>query len=271
VTPRYLADRLPGVRRLHFLLACAALTLPLGGCATFWDEAFSRERDLGAYFNPPDPLIVIRDSTDGERRAKALASLREPVQKGGNAQDQEAYLQILTTAARTDRDPLCRLGAIQALGHFTDPRAARALEEVYQQTKLPFTQDFNTMIRQTALTALEKTGNDASLQLLILVARQPGPAQDASSADRRQTQDEKLIAIRALGKYHQPECIETLVYILESEKDAALRDRANQSLRAVTGKNLPPDPQVWRTALAGQPVNPATSPGVIERVSGWFK
>src|SRR5260221_1505971 len=211
VTPRYLANRLPGVRRLHLLLACAALALPLGGCATFWDEAFSRERDLGAYFHPADPLVVIRDSTDGERRAKALASLREPAQTHGNAQDQEAYLQILTTAARTDRDPLCRLGALQALGHFKDTRAARALEEVYKQTKLPFTQDFNTMIRQTALTSLEKTGDDGSRQLLILIARQPGPAQDASSADRRQTQDEKLIAIRALAKYRQPDCVDTLV------------------------------------------------------------
>src|SRR3981081_3263131 len=92
VTPRYLADRRPGVRRLHFLLACAALALPLGGCATFWDEAFSRERDLGAYFRPPDPLIVTRDPTDGERRAKALASLREPALKSGDAQEQETYL-----------------------------------------------------------------------------------------------------------------------------------------------------------------------------------
>jgi hypothetical protein len=271
VTPRYLADRLPTARRLYCVLACAALGLATGGCASFWDEALSRERDLHGYFHPPDPLVVIRETTDGERRARALASLKEPAQHGGTAQDQDAFLKILTTAAATDRDPLCRLGALQALGHFKDPRAARALEDVYKQTKLPFTQDFNSTIRQTALRALEKAGDDNSRQLLILIARQPGPSQDASSTDRRQTQDEKLIAIRALGKYHQPECIETLVYILETEKDVALRDRANQSLCTVTGKNLPADGQVWRAELTGHPTGVAQQPNVIERVTGWLK
>ena len=256
--------------RLHAVLPATMLALSAGGCASFWDEAFSRERDLHGYFNPPDAMTVIRESTDGERRAKAMASLREPTQHGGSAQDQEVCIQILTTAARADRDPLCRLGALQALAHFKDPRAAATLEEVYKQTKLPFTQDFNTMLRQTALRSLEKVGSENSRQLLILVARQPSPAHDASSVDRQQTQDEKLIAIRALGQYHQPECIETLVYILESEKDIALRNRAHESLQAATGRHLPPEAQVWRAALAGQPVNDQT-PNLIQRVSGWFK
>jgi hypothetical protein len=254
---------------------CAAAALVLialsnGGCASFWDEVFSRERDLTGYFNPPNPLIVIHDSTDGERRAKALASLREPASNSGSSQDQETYLQILTTAARTDRDPYCRLGAIQALGHFKDPRAARALEEVYQQTKLPFTQDFNAMIRQTALRSVEKIGDPNSRRLLVLVARQPSPAQDASSADRQQQLDEKLIAIRALAKYHEQECIETLLYVLESDRDVAVRDCAHQSLQASTGKTLPAEPQVWRDAIAGRPVN-VQEPSMIQRVSGWVR
>ena len=49
---------------------------------------------------------------------------------------------------------MCRLGAIQALGHFQDPRAAVALREVFEQTvKLPFTQDFNSL----ALTGTSST------------------------------------------------------------------------------------------------------------------
>jgi HEAT repeat protein len=256
-------------RRLIYLLTAACMTLSGSGCASFWDEVFSRERDLNGYFRPPNPLVVIHDSTDGERRAQAMAALREPAQRGGNQHDQDTYIEILTTAARNDRDPYCRLGAIQALGHFKDPRAAKALEEAFQ-AKQPFTQDFNAMIRQTALRSLEKIGSEASCQMLILVARQPGPTQDAASIDRQQTQDEKLIAIRALGQYHQPECIETLVYILESERDVALRDRAHQSLRSATGKNLPAEPEVWRAALAGQPVN-ELQPNLIERVSEWLK
>jgi hypothetical protein len=255
--------------RLLSFLACTALTVPAWGCASFWDEAFSRERDLRGYFSPANPLVVIHDSTDGERRAKALASLQEPAQHGGNAKDQDTYLLILTTAATSDRDPLCRLGAIQALGHFKDPRAARALEDTFQQ-KLPFTQDFNAMLRQQALRALEKTGDPEARKLLILVAREPGPALDAPSADRQQQQDERLVAIRALSKYRQPECIETLMYLLETEKDGALRDRAHQSLQTATGKTLPPDAQAWRASLAGQPIDTAAQPSLINRVSGWF-
>jgi hypothetical protein len=265
VTPRYLADPRHGTRRLPLVLAWIALALPAAGCAAFWDEALSRERDLGGYFRPPDPLVVIRDSTDGERRAKALASLREPT----NDKDHEVYVQILTTAARTERDPLCRLGAISALGYFKDPRAAATVKEIFT-SKLAYTAEFNSMIRQTALRSLEKIGSDDSRELMILVARSPGPAQNATSRDSQQTQDEKLIAIRALGKYRQPECIDTLVYILETEKDAALRERANQSLQTATGKHLPAEAQAWRAALAGQPVNPA-QPNVVERVTGWFK
>jgi HEAT repeat protein len=258
------------MRRLYLLLACVALALPVGGCASFWDEALSRERDLHGYFTPPDPLIVIRDSTDGERRAKALASLREPAQRGGNPQDQEAYVQILTTAATTDRDPLCRLGAIQALGRFKDPRAAKTLDDIFLQTKMPFTQDFISAIRLTALHALEKIDSDQARQRLILVARQPEPAPDAPSADRRQTQDEKLIAIRALGKGRQNEALDTLVAILDTEKDGALRECAHRSLETATGKTLPPDAAVWRAELSGQPTGVA-QPNFIERVSGWWR
>jgi hypothetical protein len=248
----------------------AFLLMAANGCATFWDEAFSRERDLHGYFRPPDPLVVIRDSSDGERRARAMASLQEPLQKGGTQKDQDVYIEILTAAARTDRDPLCRLGAIQGLSHFKDPRAARALVEVYEQGVPPFTPEFNTLIRQQALRGVEKTGDPDGGKFFIRVARMPGPAGDAPSADHQQTQDEKLIAIRALALYRDKECVETLVYLLEKEKDAALRGRVHQSLQTVTGKHLPPDAQAWRAELSGRPLTVAAQPTWIEWVSGWF-
>ena len=255
--------------RLGSLAFAALVLLSANGCASFWDEVFSRERDIGAYFKPPDPLVVIRDSTDGERRAKALAALHEPLQKGGTQKDQEVYLEILTTAAKTDRDPLCRLGAIQGLSHFKDPRAARVLVEVYEQSTPPFTPDFNTMIRQQALRGVEKTGDPEGGAFFVRVARMPGPAGDVPSADRQQTQDEKLVAIRALAPYRTPECVETLIFLLEREKDAALRDRAHQSLETATGKHLPPEAQAWRSALEGRPLQ-YEEPSFINRVTGWF-
>ena len=163
-----------------------------------------------------------------------------------------------------------RLGAIQALGRFKDPRAAKTLDDIFLQTKLPFTQDFISTIRLTALHALEKIDSDQARQRLILVARQPEPAADAPSSDRRQTQDEKLIAIRALGKYRRSETLDTLVTILDTEKDGALRECAHRSLELATGKTLPAESAVWRAELAGQPTGVA-QPNFIERVSGWWK
>ncbi len=102
-------------------------------------------------------------------RAKALAALREPAQRGGSQQDQDKFIQILTTAAVSDHDPYCRLGAIQALGYFKDPRG-QGVDEVMKGNQ-PFTDDFKAMIRQTSLRSLVKIGNDDARRVLVLVAQ----------------------------------------------------------------------------------------------------
>jgi hypothetical protein len=245
----------------------------LSGCAGFWEELMSNERDW-AYItghNKPDPLVVIRDSNDGFRRAQALGELKEPLQNGGNARDQEAILAILGKAAKDEYEPYCRLAAIRTLGRFHDPRAARTLEEVYRQRPLPFTPEINSLIRKESLVALENTHDPQAQKLMILVARQPGPPPDASLTDRQQTQDEKTVAIRALGKYREAECADALKFVLKTEKDIALRHRALQSLGEVTGKNWPESYDAWQIAeVQPQPGNPNGN-YFIQLVSGVFK
>lgn len=267
----------------------AALCFMLGmsaGCATFWDEALSHERDW-AYITgigKPPPLVVIRDNadgapnSDGHRRAQAFGALREPLQNGGNAEDQAAYLNILGAAAKRDSEPLCRLAAVRALGKFKDPRAARVLEEVYQlPTRRPgvpddgnvlfFTADINSMVRKEALVALEQSHDDEARHLLMGVARGPGPAPTADLGDRQQTQDEKIVAIRALRHYRHPECVETLKYVLRTEKDIALRDRAVQSLEETTGKRWPIELAAWQK---GEPDPLPRNDGFIQTVTGFL-
>ncbi|MBI3411002.1 MAG: HEAT repeat domain-containing protein [Planctomycetes bacterium] len=248
------------------LLGSAALFLGLSGCAGLWDEITSNNRDLKGYFFKPDPLQVIRESNDGAKRGDALSSLREPLQNGGTQKDQDAYINILTAAATVDREPLCRLGAIHALSAFKDPRAAQVLEEAYTR-RLSFGPELNGIIRQQTLEAIGKIGNPDSRHLLIRVARQPSGAVDASLIDQQQTQDERLTAIRALSRYKQADAIETLVYIMETERDLAYKDRTVESLRIATGKNLPPDPKAWRDLMAGGG-NVAPEPNFIQRVVG---
>ena len=255
----------------------ACLLLAAAGCASFWDEVISHERDwsYATGWGRPNPLVVIRENADrtpnadGVRRAQALSQLKEPLQTGGNAKEQQLYLEILGIAAKEDSEPLCRLAAIRSLGKFHDPRAARTLEDVYQQQKLPFTQDNNSMIRKEAIVALENTRDPEARHLLIRVARQPGPPATADLTDRQQTQDEKIVAIRALGKYRQQECADALAHVLRSEKDVALRGRAVQSLEESTGKKWPLAYEAWQREdvrpLPGEP-----NSEFIQRVSGWM-
>lgn len=253
-----------GARRWTAALSLLALC----GCASWWEEVTSSERDW-AYLGfkaRPDPLDVARTSHDGARRAQALRELREPARNGGSPQDQETTLNVLVQAARADREPLCRLAAIRALGGFQDPRAARALEEIYQQPQVGFTPEFNTMIRQQSLVSLERSADPEARHLLIRVARQPGPSTRADSADFQQTQDEKLIAVRALGKYKQRECVEALAFVLKTEKDVALRDRARESIQLATGRDVPDDPNLLRADLLLAPAPP--QPSLIQRVTG---
>jgi hypothetical protein len=260
----------PWMRRvLPAQIGAACLLLAVSGCANFWDEVMSNERDMdyAVPWRRPDPLVVLSKSTDGVRRQQALVELKEPLQHDGNAKDQEVVLKILADAAREDREPTSRLAAIGNLGKWKDARAARILEEVYQQPKLPFTADLNSMIRQQALLALEKSHDPESRHLLVRVARQPGPSREANLTDRQQTQDEKLIAIRALGKYKDPECFEALKYVMRNEKDVALRDCALASLVESTNKKWPDKREAWQA----DNVQPIGDPdGVIQRVGAWL-
>jgi hypothetical protein len=237
------------------------------GCVSFWDDVTSRNFHVKDLWTKEDPLVVLRDSSDGHKRSRALAKLQESTQHGGTREEQELYVKILTKSAAEDRDPLCRLGAIRALGTYKDARAARCLEDVYQQ-RLPFTPELNTVIRQQALASLVQTGNADARSLLIRVARSPSGPVESSLTDRQQTQDERLTAVRGLAKYTQYDAIETLVHILDTEKDVALHDRAYESLKAATGKNLPDDSKAWRDLMQNpQMANKDTN--VLERVMFW--
>jgi hypothetical protein len=257
--------------------ACTgALLLSACGCASFWDEVTSREFEFkNLWSKPPEPLVVLRDSTDNHRKAEALARLQEPLTHGGTREQQEIYIQILTRAALNEnkgqfepmsRDPLCRLSAIRVLGEYRDPRAIPVLEKAYLDAN-PFAPEMNAMLRQQALASLEKTGNPEARHLLIQAARQPGASAVSSQTERQYILDEKLAAVRALSKFTNYEAVDTLVYLLETDKDVAVRHCAHQSLKTATKKNLPEDPKAWRDMLArGPEATPDT--GVIQRVTG---
>jgi HEAT repeat protein len=246
------------VRRM---CCAAALLLPAGcGVHNFWDTVTSRDLTWHEkLWAREDPLETVRLSSDGAKRGKALAKLRDPRDQA----TRESYLQILTTAALDDAEPMCRLGAIRALGSYRDPRAVRVLEQVYQ-ARLPFIPEHTSIIRQQTLAALEEIGIPEARETLVLAAKQPGS--QGSSLERQQIIDERLQAIRALRRFKDYASADALMHVLETEKDVALRHRATESLQELTGKNLPAEARAWREAFNQQNVDVAGRDSVIDRV-----
>jgi hypothetical protein len=250
-----------GRRRALGVAGAAALLLSLSGCASTWDDITSRDFQVGHLFSKPDPLVVLRDSSDGNERHKALAALREPLAEGGTQHDQDIVLEILRKSAVGDDHPLCRMAAIRALGRFKDPRAAEIIENAYLQ-KPAFGDEMACLIRQQCLKSLTETGGPVAERCLILVAKEP-PA-SGSNPDKQETLDRRLLAVRGLSKFKDPVAAETLLQVLRTDKDIALRDRAYESLVACTGKDLPADSPQWDVAVR----QPAAAPADIQPTGG---
>lgn len=236
----------------------AIVNVALAGCGHghFWDDVTRNDLTMDQRFKSmwehPDPLVVLRDSQDGDLRARALRSLQEPKAHGGSDKEQETVVTILVNTAKGDSQPLCRLSAIQTLGHFKDPRAAQALVDAYYKATF-FAPETATVIQCEALKSLGETKDPAGLDLLTRVVRAPKPALDVPDADKQQEKDRRIAAARALGNFHDQRAEESLVYLMKTEKDVALRDRAYDSLVQATGKKLANDPKAWEQLMAGEP------------------
>jgi HEAT repeat protein len=244
--------------------------LGLSGCANFWDNVTSREFKFDSLFVKSNPLLELRDSTDGDHRARALRSIYEPLRFGGTVADQEAMLKILNTAASTEKQPLCRLAAIQSLGRFQDPRAVQGLTDAFYNAS-SFSPETTTVIRCQALSALGQTKNPAAIELLARVVREP-PA-EGPDHDKQQALDVRIAAAKSLSNFTNFQATDALVRVLETEKDVALRDRAHESLQTATGKKLPPDAKAWDELLheaGGQPA-PDTRPKILQAAARWFE
>ncbi len=256
--------------RSRGLQLAALLCVGLCGCSGTWEELSRKDISFGQrcqniWSAAPDPMVVLRDSKDGDDRAKALRQLKEPLQNGGTAKDQDTVLSILVISAQTDSQPVCRVASIQALGKFKDPRAVSALVDAYYKATT-FTSDTATVIQCNVLTALGETHNAAAVDLLTRVVRAPDSALDAAGDDKQQELDRRLAAARALGQFSHYHAAESLLTVLKTEKDVGLRQTAHDSLVASTGKDLGYDPSAWDKLLNKHAYDaPVPKPGTPEK------
>jgi hypothetical protein len=265
----------------------ALATCGLSGCAGTYDLVTSqqfKDRPFHTLFHRDDPMEVLETVEEGDDRVRAMRDVKEPKQGGGTAADQDRLIAILQAGATTDRRPLCRLAAVDALSRFEDPRVGPILIAAYRNAPYDappvpgqpapvtpagafagvkgavsnFTPDTVTTIQCHVLTALGKHRSVDGLKLLVgVVSARSGakpavqPAGGVSAADTPFTSetdrlDVRLAAIRALGQYeNEPTAVQALVAILRDEKDVALRGRAHESLVTITGQDLEPDAKAW--------------------------
>src|SRR5262249_32603501 len=101
------------------------------GCANLWDQVTDHNFEISQLWNKANPYLVLKDSSDGTMRARALRTLHEPSQNYGSLADQDTIVKILTAAAVTEHTAVARMAAIETLGKFKDPRAADALIAAY--------------------------------------------------------------------------------------------------------------------------------------------
>lgn len=227
------------------------LVIATTGCAGMWDEVTSREFRLKNVFSNPDPYTVVKDSTDGDARAKAYRRITEPRASGGSEIQQDETLKMLASAASTEKQSLCRLAAIQSLGRFKDPRAVPAIITAYQSAD-QMAPDVATAIKCQAVTALGETKQKDALPFLAQVARAKSTL-EMNDRDRQFNRDVQSAAVRSLKNFKDsPEAADLALAVLSKEKDVAICDRAKEAYVAITGK----EPVIERSPPANPNANP---------------
>jgi hypothetical protein len=109
------------------------------------------------------------------------------------------------------------------------------------------------------------------VELLVRVLKEP-PVEGASE-DKQAKLDERIVAARSLKYFKDYQATQALAGVLQTDQDVALRDRATESLRDITGKNLPADYQQWSAFLSKPDAleKDKTSGGVLSLVGWWTK
>jgi HEAT repeat protein len=245
----------PGRRLPLWALLAGLLLGASAGCnGPVWDEITSREYHFKDVFKPkPLPLEVLKESPDGDARARAFRALGERDWDAAEPQEREAILAILTTAVVNEHQSVARLEAIKVLARFNDPRAARALTDAYYKaTRFPL--ETAQVLMCQSLTGLGQTGHPDAIELLASVVREPPiDPRDVTQAQRQN--DRKIAAARALGHFDEYQATEALLDVLRTAPPSyvALRNRANDSLQHITHQDFPPDAMVWADYLHASP------------------
>jgi len=253
----------PGLLLRNVVLV--VLTGTPSGCAHFWDDVKACNEkgewfDVGYKFDlmwnqGGPPLKILAESQDGDLRRRALMRLTEP----SDAKEREHYITILSTAARSERDAICRLAAVQQLATYSDPRATQALVDAYPVPANA--SDMGGMVQIAIVDSLGKRKDPAAMDTLV------------QALDPKNRDDLRAAGAQALGRFPNYKSAEALLASLKQEKNTAVRHASHASLVKLTGRDLPPDAAAWeqafqQAATRGEPL--AKDQNMFLKLASWW-
>jgi len=176
----------------------------------------------------PRPLgarVVELENENPDVRRKAV----EAVAKSGKTETVPSLGRLLCLVARNDRDAMVRSAAVQALGDVNGEGVLETLSEVLARDENPY-------VRTDAAEALGRHAAPETARALV------GVMQSDSSVDVR------LAAEDALRNFKDRSAAEALVNGL-GKSDVAEVQKCWESLRYMTGQDLPREPAAWDAFL----------------------
>jgi HEAT repeat protein len=199
-------------------LAMAALVLA-GGCGG---------QRIKEWLSPTPTVVLIgrlRSEQSDERReaAHAVAADRE-------ARKDPSVVQIFCLLARSDEDPLVRSAAARGLANMESEEVVPALSQVAASDKSPY-------VRCDAVASLGRQAKPECVPPLVRAV------QSDSSAEVR------TAAASALRQFKDVAAAKALVAALD-DLSLGVAQKAWESLRYMTGQNLPRQVQPWDDFLA---------------------
>ena len=180
----------------------------------------------GLFPRPLGARVVELENENPDVRRKAV----EAVAKSGKTETVPSLVRLLCLVAQKDRDAMVRSAAVQALGGVKGEGVLETLAEVLAK-------DGNPYVRSDAAGALGRQAVPDAVPVLI----------EAMQGDA--SVDVRLAAEDALRNFKDRSAAEALASGL-GKSDIAEVQKCWESLRYMTGQDLPREPAAWDAYLA---------------------
>jgi HEAT repeat protein len=227
------------VHILATLMALCCLTLA-SGCAEITDSLRSAGQVLSLK-KTPEQELGIKTPKDRIKELKQLSKAIGDEPPG----EQQRIVDVLTRELSAERDPIVRRHILRTIAA-CPPASAEAV-------LIGAMADPDAETRRTICVCLGQRGGKASIQELARVL-----SSETNGAVR-------IAAVKALGQTKDTGAMMPLVEVM-AESDPALKNRARESLSAVSGRDYGTNLQAWREyAQNGKTDLPEVS--IAERIS----